>query len=248
MQSRQLDRGPNGNPSNRILTNAPKETLDKLTPHLVWCDLPRGTFLIESNHNARWLYFLENGMASVSNSDLSGTPVEVGIIGREGIVGVHMLLGQRQTQNSTQMQVGGDGYRIAADVLNQQFLLEDQPFARLVHTFLYAQLEQTTQLVLCNRLHELEARLARWLLMTSDITGSRTLNLTQEFLAEMLGVGRPSVTISAGILQRSGAISYSRGLVELVDLALLQNASCECYRVIRDLNKRAYPKVISADH
>ncbi len=186
-------------------------------------------------------------MGSVSNSDLSGTPVEVGIIGREGIVGVHMLLGQRQSQNSTQMQVGGDGYRIAADVLNQQFLLDEPAFARCIHTFLYAQLEQTTQLVLCNRLHELEARLARWLLMTSDITGARTLNLTQEFLAEMLGVGRPSVTISAGILQRSGAISYSRGLVELVDPALLESASCECYRVIRDSYRRSYPEGISVE-
>ncbi len=247
MQTRALNGGPNGSPRNRILKILPKETLDKLTPHLVWIDLPRGTFLVEPNHNIRWIYFVESGMASVSSSDLSGTPVEVGIIGREGLVGVHTLLGQRQTQNTTQMQVAGDAYRIGTDILTEQFLLNDPSLAHEVHTFLYAQLEQTTQLVLCNRLHELEARLARWLLMTSDITGVRTLHLTQEFLAEMLGVGRPSVTISAGILQRSGAISYSRGLVELVDTALLENTACECYRVVREARKRAYPEALLAE-
>ena len=247
MLNRQFDRGAQAPLCNSILAALPKATFDKLAPHLTFMDLPQGTVLVEAHKNSRWLYFLERGMGSISSSDFSGTPVEVGIVGREGIVGLHLLLGQKQTQNVTLMQVAGDGYRISADILTPELVLEDQDLARVIHTFIYALYEQTTQLVLCNRLHELEARLARWLLMTSDIVESRTLHLTQEFLAEMLGVGRPSVTISAGILQRAGAISYSRGQVELVNVPMLQESACECYRVIREAYKRAYPDTISVN-
>ncbi len=106
---------------------------------------------------------------------------------------------------------------------------------------MYALLEQATRLVLCNRLHDLGSRLARWLLMTADCTGGARFQLTQEFLAEMLGTSRPVVTIAAQGLQQSGAITYSRGRVEILDRERLQNAACECYQIIRQTYKRLYP-------
>ncbi len=224
---------------NRFLASLPQETQERLAPCLSRVNLPHGARMVEPNQSNRWVYFPERGMASVTSADRSGTSIEVGIIGREGIVGVHTLLGQRRTQNSIIMQVPGEAYRVPVEVLAP--MLQELPaFSRALHTFVYVLLEQTTQLVLCNRLHELEARLARWLLMTCDMVESRTLNLTQEFLAEMLGVGRPTVTISAGILQRAGAISYSRGLVEVINPELLKQSACECYGIIRDTYKRAY--------
>ena len=225
---------------NFILSHLPPLVLDKLAPHLQHLDLPQGTVLVHSEEATHWVYFVERGMASVDSADLSGTPVEVGIIGREGIVGVHALLGQPRTRNSVVMQGAGEGYRVRAELLRDLLPLHGALLA-MFHTFLYALLEQTTQLVLCNRLHELESRLARWLLMASDFMETRTLRLTQEFLSEMLGVGRPAVSIAAGILQRRGLIVYSRGQIEIRDREQLEKVACECYGVIRQAYHRVYP-------
>lgn len=227
---------------NRMLAALSKPLLEKLAPHLTRIDLPQGFLLVKSERDIQWIYFLERGMASMNSLDLAGTPVEVGIIGREGLIGVQALLGQTQTQNKTVMQGAGEGYRIRAEYLREQLLLNGELLQPL-HTFLFALLEQTTQLILCNRLHELEARLARWLLMTSDFMETRTIHLTQEFLAEMLGVGRPAVTIAAGVLQRAGLIGYSRGLVEVVDREKLRLVACECYEVITQSYRRVYPNL-----
>ena len=227
---------------NLILSGLPRPLLDKLKPHLSHVDIPQGLLLVKSDEDIQWVYFLERGMASMNSIDTAGTAVEVGIIGREGIVGVQALLGQTQTQTTIRMQGAGEGYRIRASILAQHMAPEGE-LLQAMHTFVYALLEQTTQLILCNRLHELESRLARWLLMASDFMETRTIRLTQEFLAEMLGVGRPAVTISAGILQRRGLIMYSRGVVEIVDRQKLKEVACECYDVILGCYKRVYPKL-----
>ena len=216
--------------------------LAKIESSLAPVNLTQGYLLVKSETESQWVYFLERGMASMNSLDFAGTPVEVGIIGREGIVGVHALLGHAMTQNAIVMQGAGAGYRIRAETLREHMAQNPDMLAPL-HTFLYALLEQTTQLVLCNRLHELESRLARWLLMTSDFMETRTLHLTQEFLAEMLGVGRPAVTIAAGILQRAGMIMYSRGQVELVALDKLQSVACDCYKIIHQSYARVYPEL-----
>lgn len=227
-------------PRNLTLASLPQPLLDKLAGHLSFVDLPQGALLVKPDSPIQWVHFLERGMASINSMDQAGTPIEVGIIGREGIVGVQALLGQSQTQNAIVMQNAGNGYRIRAEILRECMLTETH-LAQAVHTFVYAMLEQTTQLVLCNRLHELEPRLARWMLMTSDTTENSILRLTQEYLAEMLGVGRPAVTIAAGILQRAGSIVYSRGVVEIVNREQLQETSCECYGIIRQAYTRVYP-------
>ena len=225
---------------NLTLASLPRSLYNTLAPQLLPVDLPQGFLLVRSEREIQWIYFLERGMASMNSMDVEGTPGEVGIIGREGIVVGQGLLGQHSTQNMTVMQGAGEGFRMRADYLRDQ-CSQNGVLLQAMHTFVYALLEQITQLVLCNRLHELEARLARWLLMCSDFMETTVLHLTQEYLAEMLGVGRPAVTIAAGILQRSGLIVYSRGVVEIVRREELKDVACACYGTILDSYRKIYP-------
>ncbi len=242
MQKNGTDPGAVFATRNLSLNSLPKPLLEKLAPHMMHMDLPQNTLLVKSEREIAWIYFLDHGMGSVSNLDANGTPLEVGIIGREGMIGVQALLGHRTTRNTVLMQGAGNGLRIRTEILREH--VNGSPeFAKAVHTFVFSMLEQTTQLVLCNRLHDLEGRLARWLLMASDCMETRTLQLTQEFLAEMLGVGRPAVTIAAGMLQRSGLITYSRGQVEVRDPAKLKSVACECYGVIHGSLQSVYPSL-----
>jgi CRP-like cAMP-binding protein len=227
---------------NLILSALSEPCLSKLAPHLQSMELPQGSVLVQTDRPNQWIYLLEHGMCSMTSLNAAGTPVEVGIIGREGIVGVHSLLGQPKTQMRLIMQGAGAGLRVRADAM-RSLLDEFDELLLPLHTFLYVLLEQTTQLILCNRLHSLESRLARWLLMTSDFMETSALRLTQEYLAEMLGVGRPAVTIAAGVLQRAGIIVYSRGFIEIVDRSLLRQGSCECYAIIQGTYSRVYPSL-----
>ncbi len=228
---------------NLTLNTLPKPLLEELAPSFMRVDLPLGTVLIKPERASPWVYFLNRGMASVSNLDAGGTPLEVGIIGREGMVGVQALLGHRQTRNAVLMQGSGDGLRIRAELLREHLLTNPQAL-QAMHTFVFSFMEQSSQLILCNRLHSLENRLARWLLSAGDAMEGPRLQLTQEFLAEMLGVGRPAVTIAAGILQRSGLILYSRGHVELLNRDGLKSIACECYGSIRATYAGCYPGLV----
>jgi len=227
---------------NFTLARAPKSLLDELSPHLFRVDLPQSMSLVKPLQPIAWIYFLEQGMASITGATEQGEAVEVGVIGREGLVGVSALLGQPQAQNTILMQGSGTGYRIRASTLREYFL-KSAPLQQLVHDFLYAQMAQATQLIVCNRVHEVEARLARWLLMAAGLMETSNINLTQEFLSQLLGTRRSTVTVAAGALQRAGMIGYSRGRVEIVNRELLEGASCECFSIIRDMYLRLYPSL-----
>ncbi len=227
---------------NFTLSRCPRTLLDELGPHLFRIDLPQGTLLVKPLQPITWIYFLERGMASITGATEDGEAVEVGVIGREGLVGVSALLGQPQAHNTVLMQGAGSGYRIRASILREQFI-KNAPLQQLVHDFLYVQMTQATQLIVCNRVHEVEARLARWLLMAAGMMETSNINLTQEFLSQMLGTRRSTVTVAAGALQRGGTIGYSRGRVEIANRDLLENVSCECYSIIRDLYLRIYPSL-----
>ncbi len=204
--------------------------------------MPQGMLLVDVGEPIRWVYFLTQGMAAVTNTNAEGTAVELSVIGREGILGFQALLGNFPAQNTLSMQFAGKGLRVQASIL--QAMLKTQPdLLRGLHRFMYALLEQTSRLVLCNRLHDLESRLARWLLMTSDCLGTVHLQLTQEFLAEVLGTARPGVTIAAGSLQRNGSITYSRGRVEIRNRELLQASACDCYKAIWSVYCELYPEL-----
>jgi CRP-like cAMP-binding protein len=203
-----------------------------LAPHLTYVELPQGSLLIQPDTRIDYLYFLERGLASTDALSNTGRSVEVGVTGREGVVGFSVLLGQQTIPHVVIMQGAGSGYRIRASVAAQEFA-KGGDFLRLVHQFLYSHIVQVSQSVLCNRLHEAEPRLARWLLMAADHMDSNHLVLTQEFISQMLGSTRSTVTITAGELQSQGLIHYSRGKIRVLDRAGLEKIACECYAVVR---------------
>jgi CRP-like cAMP-binding protein len=195
-------------------------------------DLPTGLVLYEPHEPLRHAYFAINGVISIVSEMDQGT-VEVGTVGREGMLGIPILLHARAVPTKAFMQVPGHGWRIGADDL-LAVTAERPAISRLLHRYIQALFDQVSQSVACNRLHTLEERCARWLLMVHDRVGDETLPLKQTFLADMLGVHRPAVTIAAGSLQTAGLIRYSRGKVHVLDRVGLEQAACSCYRIVRD--------------
>ena len=177
------------------------------------------------------VYFLEAGICSIVVTMESGNTVEVGITGRDGFVGVPAVLGTGQSPNRSFIQIPGHGFSVKARVLSEQ--AEASPALRAcLQRGIQGLLVQTAQTAACNRVHELEERLARWLMLCHDRVQEDHLPITHEFLAMMLGTRRTTVTVAAGILQKAGLISYSRGRVTIQDRDGLANAACECYQTI----------------
>ncbi len=193
-------------------------------------DLPIRTSLAVAGEAPDFLYLLTRGAASSVVQMAEGGSAEVGMVGNEGLVGAHALLGPAVTHSDTFMQLGGSGLRVPAKFMRELFT-ESSELRTYILQFMQAQLTVTAQLSACNRLHEAEARLARWLLTASDLCQSDKLGLTQEFLAQMLGSQRTTVALVAGALQRMGYIDYSRGTVRILNRAGLVTAACDCYGV-----------------
>ncbi len=229
-------------PRNLLLTRLPEEQFKAISRHLVPVDMPVGMQLLVPSAPIEYIYFPVSGLISVDAVTERGESVEVGVIGREGLSGVYGLLGHEQGAHSVIMQGSGSGLRIRMSIVREEFL-KGGPFAQLIYTFLYMQSLQMAQSVLCNRLHPVEARMARWMLTACDRIQSDSLQLTQEFLAQMLGSRRSTVTVSAGELQRQGLIDYTRGRVKVVNRPGLEGKACECYQIIRS----AYEKIIGTD-
>jgi CRP-like cAMP-binding protein len=176
-------------------------------------------------------YFPNSGVFSVVNEPNPGEIVEVATIEPEGMFGFSLVFGTRTMPNRVFVQIPGEGFRIEANRFIR--FVEDHPEFRLVlMRYMMALLNQVAQNASCNRLHEVQERCARWLLHTHDRVEGDSFPLTQEFLAQMLGVHRPTVSIAAGILQKAGFISYVRGVITIVDRPGLESASCECYRLV----------------
>ncbi len=228
-------------PKNYILSKLPESQLRQLSRDLVAVELPLSMRLSEPNQPVEYVYFPVSGLISTDALTSNGESVEVGVVGREGLSGVAGLLGQIQFLHSVEMQGPGNGYRIKTSLVREEFL-KGGVLAELIHEFLYMQLVQTTQSVLCNRLHEVEARLARWLLTSADRSETELLLLTQEFLAQMLGARRSTVTVAAGELQRKGMIDYKRGKIQIIDRPQLESVACECYKIVRATYERMLPK------
>ena len=200
----------------------------RLTP----VDLPTGMDLYVPGQRMTHAWFPVAGIVSMVSELEEGT-VEVGTLGREGMYGLPLLLGATETTARAFMQVPGRGFCMEAHAL-QASIAEAPAFGALLYRYAQALFEQVSQSVACNRLHSLEERCARWLLMVHDSAGEEVLPLKQSFLAEMLGVHRPAVTIAAGALQTAGLIRYSRGRVQVLDRAGLEDAACPCYGIVRD--------------
>jgi CRP-like cAMP-binding protein len=220
---------------NQILAALPAEELASLRPLLSAVDLPLRKSLQMANRKERYAYFLEDGMASIVSTMTGGASVEVGAVGRDGVVGISGLLGANKSHLDTFVQIAGSGFRIDTKKLKKAF---EQPgtLRTVVQRYIASQLVCARQYTACNRLHSAEQRLARWLLTCQDIVGSDELALKQEFLGQMLGIRRITVTVSAGALQAKGLIRYVRGRIHIQNRRGLEKAACLCYRITKPSN------------
>jgi CRP-like cAMP-binding protein len=217
---------------NKILLSLPNEECGKVFSKLEYVALPVRTVLNESGERIKEAYFVNGGLASVLNMMADGKSVEVGLCGSEGFVGVPLCAGFATSPARVIMQVAGSGFRLKAE--DFQAALRDCPtLATAAYRFSQEMALQSAQVATCNRLHEIDARLARWLLMSQDRLGGDIVELTQEFLAHMLGTRRASVTIAAGVLQKAKIITYKRGVVKIASRAHLEQATCECYGIMK---------------
>jgi CRP-like cAMP-binding protein len=221
--------------SNVILLSLPDKEYNLLRPHLETAELRQYDILQEPGEKIEYSYFPNDGMTSLVALSRDGRSVEVGIVGKEGMVGMPLLAGLRQGIFRAIMQMGGTGLRVRAEVF-QDVLISAPTLRAELARFTLMHGMQVAQLAACNRLHEVEQRLARWLLMCQDRFDYPLLPLTHEFLAQMLGTGRPSVTLAAGALENAGLIENLRGTVKILNRKSLEEAACECYGVIQHFN------------
>jgi CRP-like cAMP-binding protein len=216
---------------NIILRGLPRKESTQLFPSLEFVRLKLHQVLHEAGETIRSGYFLNNGLGSVLTTQPDGKTVEVGLIGKEGFVGFPVIFGFKTSGLRVITQGDGTAYRVEVDTLLR--VLPNCPeLEKQLQRFSMMLGMQSTQLAACNRLHDVVERLARWLLMSHDRIGAQTLPLTQEFLSQMLGTRRASVTVAAGVLQKAGMIKYSRGSVGILDRPKLEDAACDCYEVI----------------
>ncbi len=219
--------------NNRILASLAATDLDRLIPHLLPVNLPMNQPLHSPSQTSGNVYFLETGVCSIVAAMEDGTTVEVGVIGRDGFVGMAAALGTSHLPNRCFMQIPGHGFYVKSQILTQQ-MQESRPLHLCLLRSVQGLLVQTAQTAACNRVHELHERLARWLLMCFDRVQLDEVPITQEFLAMMLGTRRSTVTVAAGILQKAGLIGFARGHVTIKNHAGLIEAACECYQVVHD--------------
>ncbi len=217
---------------NEILLSIPDEEFQPLRPLLYHADLPQRTVLHEPRKKLESVFFLNSGMVSLVFRTRGGDSVEVGVLGNEGFTPIPVAAGLRSSPHQAVMQIGGDGFRIGVSALESA--LESSPrLQAALHRYAAIHGMQVAQTAGCNRLHDLEQRLSRWLLLTQDRAGSGLLRITHDFLAMMLGTDRPSVTLAAGALQRKKIIEYTHGAVRVLNRKKLESAACECYSTIQ---------------
>ena len=216
---------------NTVLQRLEEAEVQRL--HLHRITLERSHVLEVPGREIEHTVFIEEGIGSMTAEFEDGSQVEVGMFGCESIIGISALMGTRRSLNNIYMQVGGWGYMTSREVARSEFKRGGN-FHDLALRFVQAQLMQTTQTAGCNARHGVEQRLSRWLLLCHDRAHSDVMDLTQEFLANVLGVDRPAVSIVAARLQEAKLIEYHRGKVRIVDRTGLEHVACECYRAVRD--------------
>ncbi len=218
---------------NRLLSALPSDNLAQLLPRMLAVDLPLRKTLLVPNERIEAVYFIESGWASVVAPLSDGMQAEVGLVGREGMVGLPLFGGVETAFAETYMQAGGTGLQMEATAFQRE-ANNNADLRRQLFRYNEAMHAQTAQTAACNGRHDLEQRLARWLLMAHDRTDGDELLITQEFLSLMLCVYRPSVTVVAGVLQRAGIIRYSKGNITILDRDALEATACDCYRTVQN--------------
>jgi len=216
---------------NQLLAALPRAAYQRLLPHLERVHIPQGKVLFEVGETVRHAYFPLNCVASLLSMTEEGETVEVAVVGFEGVVGVTIILRVGIAPYTCMVQIPGEGLRVRADVLRAEFGRNGQ-FQDLLLRYTHSLLAQVTQSAICNRFHTVDARFCRWLLMMRNRVRSDTFNLTQEFIAHMLGTPRTVVTAAANRTQDAGLIRYKRGRITVLDRVGLEAASCECFEVV----------------
>jgi CRP-like cAMP-binding protein len=218
--------------SNKVLLATPDNEYQLMRPDLTYVDLPNHLSLHEPTQSIDFVYFPNRGMVSQVVVTKDGRTVEVGVVGNEGYVGAGLAVGLSRSSVREIVQIAGDGFRMMGNALER--ILRSAPQLQMIlsrHSGLQGM--QVAQTAACNRLHDIQQRLARWLLMTQDRVNLGVLPITHDFIATMMGTDRSTVSLAAAVLQKKGVIEYVRGAVKVVNRRKLQNSACECYAVIQ---------------
>lgn len=217
---------------NRLLELLPEDERQRLLARMEHVTPALGDVVFERDEPIARVDFPLGGVVSLVVIMEDGATVEAGMTGNEGMAGLPVVLGAQSSPTRAFYQVPGEAMRMPATVFSEE-LQRSQPFRDALHRYAQAFLIQVAQATACNRLHPVDQRLSKWILMSQDRVGADKLLLTQEVLAQMLGVRRASVTVAAGMLQKAGFIRYSRGVITVLDREALESATCECYGVVR---------------
>jgi CRP-like cAMP-binding protein len=220
---------------NKILLSISDKEYALIRPKLEFLKMPHHLSLYEPGQPLEFVHFPNSGMVSLVIATEDGRTVEVGEVGREGFSGIQAAVGINKNQVREIVQIEGDGFRVRIDAL--QTVLHSVPgLQRILTRYAVVQGMQFAQTAACNRLHNIEQRLARWLLITQDRVNSSTLAITHDFLATMLGTDRPTVSLAARVLQNKRIIEYPRRALRILNRAKLEKCACECYEVIQQYN------------
>ncbi len=228
---------------NHLLNALPKNDYERLAPHLELIPMKLGDVLYEPDVRLRHVYFPTTSIVSLLYVMEDGASAEIAIVGNEGILGVSLFMGGETTPSRAVVQSGGFGFRLKAQALKTEFA-RFGPTLHLLLRYTQALITQMAQTAVCNRHHSVDQQLCRWLLLSLDRLASNELSMTQELIANMLGVRREGVTAAAGKLQEAGLIRYSRGRITVLDRPGLEARSCECYQVVKTELDRLLPYVV----
>jgi CRP-like cAMP-binding protein len=229
---------------NHLFNALPTEVYQRLAPHLEHVQLKLGDVLYEPGIKMRYVYFPTTAIVSLLYVMEDGASAEIAIVGNEGMLGISLFMGGESTPSRAVVQSAGFGYRLKAAVLKEEFG-RFGPMMRLLLRYTQALITQMAQTAVCNRHHSVDQQLCRWLLLSLDRLASNELVMTQELIANMLGVRREGVTEAAGKLQDAGLVSYHRGRIKVLDRAGVEARACECYQVVKTEFDRLLPYNIS---
>lgn len=225
---------------NHILGALPEDERERLFPHLKLVPMPLGMVLYESGDALRHIYFPTDSIVSLLYVLEDGSSAEIAVVGNEGVIGVSLFMGGETTPSRAIVQSAGFAYRLTGKRLKNEFNLHGQLLNVLLR-YTQSLITQMAQTAVCNRHHTVDQQLCRWLLLSLDRLPSNQLNMTQELIANMLGVRREGVTEAAGKLQKEGVIRYSRGQITVLNRRKLEHLSCECYAVVKKETDRLLP-------
>ena len=224
---------PNGQVENRLLAALPAADYERLRSQLRPVEFSLGEVIYEFGGRLDYVFFPTTSIISLLYTMENGTSAEMGLTGNDGVVGIALFMGGGTMPNRAVVQSAGGALKMKANVLQDEFALGGK-FQKLLLRYTQALITQISQTAVCNRLHSVEQQLCRWLLLSHDRLKTDELIMTQELIADMLGVRREGVTVAAGHLQDAGAISYVRGRIQILDRQKLEETVCECYQVVKD--------------